>query len=133
MKYALVKDGAIIKQREFDDAPPDLSPNKGKWLRLIIPPGPAVDAATQKIERVVTINPNNVTITFTVSDKPVGEARNNRKKEVVAEARSRVGELPAQSDFGIYDAARAAQAVIDGLPDTASVRAYNVVTSPTWP
>jgi hypothetical protein len=136
MVYALVKDGAIIRQQAFDDTPPSLSPNKGEWLPLVQPPKPSkpsTDAATEVLSRRVKINPNNVVITFTAQDRSIEEAKSRKKAQVTAEALSRVGELPALTDFEIYDAARAAHIAIDGLPNIQSVKAFNVTTGPLWP
>lgn len=36
IKYALITpDGGLVKFGEFDDAPPDLAPNKGRWVLFV--------------------------------------------------------------------------------------------------
>ena len=35
MKYDLILDTKVLKTKEFTDTPPNLSPNKGKWLERV--------------------------------------------------------------------------------------------------
>lgn len=133
MIYALVKDGKIVKKKDFDGEAPSLSENKGQWLPLTTAEKPAYNKHTQSVEKKLTISEQGVEVGFDVKDKDLGSSKDSKKKEVLAEALSRVGELPALSDFDIYDVARSSFDEIDGLTTLSEIKLYNAKTSPKWP
>lgn len=51
MRYALVKDGEVLRTHDFgDDDAPELSPNKGAWLPVEVLPDPTYDADAEVLE-----------------------------------------------------------------------------------
>jgi len=71
MNYTLVKpDGNIGATHNFDEAPPVLAPNKGKWL----PDNPpAFNPATHARSRAAVQSVNAVEIAYTIQPRPAEE------------------------------------------------------------
>jgi len=81
--HDLIKDGQIIKSREFLGSAPTLSANKGKWLpRQVIKP--AHDPKTQTVTLQKTITATHSVWTYVVSDKSLDDIRGERLDELDA-------------------------------------------------
>lgn len=68
MKHTLVyPDGALGQTQNFTDAPPSLSPNKGRWLPS---EPPAFDPATHYAEPSVPVPQDALSVSYTVLPLP---------------------------------------------------------------
>ena len=69
MKYALIKDGQVLQYRDFgQEQPPELSPNKGKWVPYIEEPYPTL-TEDQVAESVTAITASSVTLYWSIRAK----------------------------------------------------------------
>lgn len=69
MKYALIKDLTLFQLHDFGgDTPPELSPNKGKWVPYIEEPYPTL-TEDQVAESVTAITEASVTMYWSIRAK----------------------------------------------------------------
>ena len=69
MKYALIKDTQVLQYHDFgQEQPPELSPNKGKWVPYIEEPYPTL-TEDQVAESVTAITEASVTLYWSIRAK----------------------------------------------------------------
>jgi len=82
MKYTLVKpDGSLGQSRNFDDAPPTITPNKGRWLP---DSPPEFNAVYYTADVVVPVPVEATSVQYNVVAKDITELRAMKKAEINA-------------------------------------------------
>ena len=77
MKYDLIKDNKLIKTKDFQDQPPTLSSNKGKWLERVNLEAPEYCQYTQELNLEHQVTETQSIHEYVVYDLPPEDVEAN--------------------------------------------------------
>jgi len=144
------------------DTPPNLSPNKGKWVLVVVNAQPVFDPKIERLDQSTVVTETEVTISFAKVTRQVTGVKQEKRDELRQEALRLINVVfPAINDMDelalireqwqsiapaakqatpsfqkmldTFIAARNAITTINGLATPVAVNNYDVVNDPTWP
>ena len=144
------------------DTPPILSPNKGKWVPVVVNAQPVFNPKIEGLDQSIIVTETEVTVSYTKFTRQVAGVKQEKRDELRQEAlrlinvvfpaindmdelalvreqwlsiapAARQATVDFQKMLDTFIAARNAITTINGLATPVAVNNYDVVNDPTWP